>query len=215
MPIRNIASFDVDPQKGFTPLCSDELPVPEGHLIADALNANAGLASVRVGSRDCHPAGALWEAASAEEFLAPVGAENVDIKWFRHCVVGTEGFELLDGLPHPVSGYDFFVNKGLDKDCHPYGACYHDLGETKSTGVIEFLRSRQIDCVIVGGLATDYCVFNTAKQLSKAGFDVHINLEAVRGVAQDSTQKALEEMRRMGIDLHDDGESLKQVLQGK
>ena len=27
------ASHNVDPQKGFTPLCPDELPVPDGHLI--------------------------------------------------------------------------------------------------------------------------------------------------------------------------------------
>lgn len=28
-----IASFDVDAQKGFTPLCPDELPVPGGDAI--------------------------------------------------------------------------------------------------------------------------------------------------------------------------------------
>ena len=28
-----IASFDVDAQKGFTPLCPNELPVPEGDTI--------------------------------------------------------------------------------------------------------------------------------------------------------------------------------------
>jgi len=28
-----IASFDVDVQKGFTPLCSNELPVPDGYII--------------------------------------------------------------------------------------------------------------------------------------------------------------------------------------
>ena len=36
-----IASIDVDPQKTFTELCPNELPVKDGHLIADALNRQA------------------------------------------------------------------------------------------------------------------------------------------------------------------------------
>ena len=45
-----IASFDVDAQKGFTPLCPDELPVPGGDTIAPALNQLAARASLRLGS---------------------------------------------------------------------------------------------------------------------------------------------------------------------
>ena len=42
-----IAAIDVDVQNTFTPVCPQELPVPEGHLIADALNA--ALFPLRVG----------------------------------------------------------------------------------------------------------------------------------------------------------------------
>ena len=45
-----IASFDVDAQKGFTPLCPNELPVPGGDAIAPALNQLAARASLRLGS---------------------------------------------------------------------------------------------------------------------------------------------------------------------
>ncbi|MBX9837258.1 MAG: hypothetical protein K2X69_02975, partial [Silvanigrellaceae bacterium] len=54
-----VASFDVDPQKGFTPVCPNELPVPEGDLIVDELNAMAKLASVRVSSKDAHAPNAI------------------------------------------------------------------------------------------------------------------------------------------------------------
>ena len=40
---KKIASINVDPQKGFTPICPDELPVPGGDEIVPALlaqNAN-------------------------------------------------------------------------------------------------------------------------------------------------------------------------------
>ena len=38
-----IVSIDVDAQKTFTPLCPDELPVNEGHLIVEELNFASGL----------------------------------------------------------------------------------------------------------------------------------------------------------------------------
>ena len=57
-----IASIDIDAQKGFTPLCPNELPVPEGHLIVDELNSNAKLANYRIASRDAHPSIADWNA---------------------------------------------------------------------------------------------------------------------------------------------------------
>ena len=42
-----IASFDIDAQNTFTPVCPNELPVVEGDQIADELNAQAKFASLR------------------------------------------------------------------------------------------------------------------------------------------------------------------------
>jgi nicotinamidase/pyrazinamidase len=86
---------------------------------------------------------------------------------------------------------------------HPYGACFHDLEEKMSTGVIEFLKSRGIENIIAGGLATDYCVKNTAIQLRKAGFNVIVNLEACRGIADDTILSAIDEMKKSGITVTD------------
>ncbi|PLX80821.1 MAG: nicotinamidase, partial [Desulfuromonas sp.] len=46
------ASFDVDPQRGFTPLCPNELPVAGGDEIADELNRQATFARYRLVSKD-------------------------------------------------------------------------------------------------------------------------------------------------------------------
>lgn len=192
------ASFDVDAEKGFTPLCPNELPVTGGDGIVGALNEQATRAKFRVGSKDAHPFLALWEATKERPQFSIVGAKNVDIRWNRHCINGTRGGELLDGLPH-VMDYDFFVWKGIEPDLHPYGACYHDLGNTRSTGVIEWLRANGVKNVIVGGLATDYCVKTTALQLAKAGFTVILNLAACRGIAPDTIEAALAEMAAAGI----------------
>lgn len=195
------ASFDVDAQNTFTPRCPAELPVPEGDTIVPALNAQAQMARIRVGSKDAHAPNASWVASQEQPMFSPVGLADSDIRWNAHAVVGSYGFELLEGLPHPRE-YDFFVWKGIERDMHPYGACYHTLDwrqKRMSTGVIEYLRAEGITTVIVGGLATDYCVRNTALQLRDAGFDVVLNLAASKGIAAATIAEAITEMQSTGI----------------
>lgn len=192
-----VASFDVDAQNTFTPLCPEELPVPEGEQIVSELNLQAKKANFRIGSKDAHSPVALWVAKQKEQILKPVSGENIDVYWPVHAVPGTKGFELIDGLPK-IPQYDFFVWKGIELDIHPYGACFHDFAEKLSTGVIEFLKSKQIQTVIVGGLATDYCVKTTVLQLLKANFDVVVNLGACRGVADKTVREAIDAMKQAG-----------------
>lgn len=195
---RKTASFDVDAQKGFTPLCPDELPVAGGEALAEALNRQAAFAGLRVGSKDAHPFNAIWRTGKGKPQFAAVRGKCVDIRWNLHCVSGTKGHELIDGLPHPAD-YDFFVQKGVEPDMHPYGACYHDLAEHQSTGVIEFLKCNGVETVIVGGIATDYCVKTTAIQLRRAGFRVVVNLAACRGIGDRSISIAIDEMIADGV----------------
>ena len=194
------ASFDVDPQNGFTPLCPNELPIVGGDEIADALNSNAKYARLRVGSKDAHPATPLWKATDEKPLFTPVDGEHadLDIHWTLHCVSGTFGCEFIKGLP-PVIDYDFMVYKGMEVDMHPYGACYHDLGDKKSTGVIEYLKFNNIKNVIVGGLATDYCVATTAKQLQKSGLQVVLVLDSCRGISPEKIDEEIKLMKDAGI----------------
>lgn len=195
-----VASFDVDPQKSFTPLFPNELPVPGGHLIGPALNAMAMLAGVRVGSKDIHSRNAYWISTEENPQFTPVDIhfKDMDIHWDAHCILGTEGVEFLDTLPK-ADKYDFMVYKGIERHMHPYGACYHDLSNKMTTGVIEVLKSKGIKTVLVGGLATDYCVKNTALQLKEAGFNVVVNLEACRHIADNTLNVAIDEMTAVGI----------------
>ncbi|TMX47452.1 isochorismatase family protein [Vibrio sp. Hep-1b-8] len=192
------ACIDVDPQQGFSELCPNELAVAGALQIVDELILNHGKASLKLVSRDMHPPGAAWEAESPDRMLEPVGLPEVDIKWNPHCVVGTQGVELLPGLPS-VREYDFQINKGIDPDAHPYGAFYHDQADTLSTGGIEFLRSNQIDTVIVGGLALDFCVKKSVEQLVAAGFKVIINLASTRAVFPDNAESVVHELEQQGV----------------
>jgi nicotinamidase/pyrazinamidase len=208
---RYVASFDVDAQRTFTPLCPDELPVDEGDTIGPELNRQAGFASLRLGSKDAHSPKAVWVTEDPEQIGQPgVAGDNVEEHWPVHAVPGTEGFELVPDLPKPAD-YDFFVWKGVELDMHPYGACYHDIAEKMSTGVIEWLRARGVTHVLVGGLATDFCVWATARQLRQAGFEVILNRAACRGIADDSIDEALEAMNDAGIEFIDSCDVLEQA----
>lgn len=208
------ASFDVDAQRTFTPLCPNELPVPEGDQIVAELNAQAALLRWRVGSKDAHNPQAVWITDDAAKIGQPgVPGPHVEEHWPAHAIAGSEGFRLLPGLPHPAD-YDFFVWKGVEQDMHPYGACYHDLTERLSTGVIEWLKVRHVTHVAVGGLATDFCVKATVLQLQRAGLQVLLNQAACRGIAVDSSTRALHEMRKAGVIVCQNAAELASLLAG-
>jgi len=206
------ASFDVDPQRGFTPLCPNELPVKGGDEIAEELNLQAEYANYRWVSKDEHPHEAPWVTTDANEVLTPVEGDypNLDVKWPVHCVVGSEGNKLIPGLPDEEA-YDLVVRKGIDPEKHPYGACYHDLAGTESTGAIEWLREHSIETVIVGGLATDFCMKTTALQLREAGFRVIVNLGACRSVNPETLDDDLAQMRGAGIEIIPDADALQSI----
>ncbi len=154
------ASHNVDPQKGFTPLCPNELPVPDGDNIVGELNAQNNSVKYKTVSKDVHPGNAIWIATKKEPQFSTVEGKNVDVRWNKHCMSGTYGAELLDGLPK-MNEYDFIVAKGYEPDLHPYSSCYHDLGKKLSTGLIEWYNSKEITTVLVSGLATNFsCVRN-------------------------------------------------------
>lgn len=209
-----IVSIDVDAQKTFTPLCPNELPVVEGDQIVAELNAQAQLAQLRVMTKDAHSPSAQWLCHDPAEICQPTHLPDAPEKWVAHAMIGTEGFELLDGLPDEL-GYDFCVWKGVAPHLHPYGACFHDVRERLSTGLIEWLQVRGAKVVIVGGLATDYCVKSTVLQLLRGGdWQVIVNRSACRGIAEETIAQAWAEMAQAGAVILDNAQAIQQYLAG-
>lgn len=207
-----IASIDIDAQKTFTPLCPDELPVPFGDEIVAELNAQAALADFRIMSKDAHSLSALWLSNDPQKILQASNLPEADVYWPAHAIVGSKGFELLDGLPQPTE-YDFCVWKGVEPALHPYGACYHDLSEKLSTGLIEWLQMHRVNTIIVGGLATDYCVKTSVLQLlHHSSWRVIVNRAACRGIAADTTVQAWQEMEQQGAFILENAAAIEKFL---
>lgn len=209
------ATFLVDAQKGFTPLCPDELPVPDGDLIGRECNKTFEKTKFKVASKDAHSKNAWWITEDRKLIGNPIPLKNqqVDLYWPRHCEVGTYGFELLSDLP-PIEEFDFVVYKGLENNIHVYSAVYQLLkpnakGSRISTGVIEFFKENGVDTIVVVGLATNYCCMSTAIDLIHAGFRVIINLDGCRGIG--NTAPAIENMKRVGVEFVNSADELEYV----
>ena len=168
----------VDYQNDFNP--GGALAVPGGDEIAGRINELAGSADydLVVATRDWHPP----DHGSFTERGGP---------WPVHCVAGTPGAELHPALDE--THVDVIVDKGTDPRTEGYSGF-------EGTNLGELLRQRGIDRVTVVGLATDYCVKNTALDALREGFGVTVDSTAVRGVDVEpgDSERALEELRAAG-----------------
>lgn len=115
--------------------------------------------------------------------------------WPPHCVVGTSGAEF-----HPA--FDSSAVEAVFTKGH-YSAAYSGFEGTDESGtpLADWLRSRGVDEVDVVGIATDYCVQATAADAAKAGFKTRVLPDLTAGVAPESTAKAIESLRAIGVEV--------------
>ncbi|MGN6781016.1 MAG: nicotinamidase [Marmoricola sp.] len=113
--------------------------------------------------------------------------------WPVHCRADSDGAAFHPNLdPQP---FDAVFCKG------EHQAAYSGFEGTTpdGTGLADWLRSRGVDTVDVCGIATDHCVRATALDSVSAGFATNVLLELCAGVAEETTERALLEMRSAGI----------------
>ena len=174
----------VDFQNDFTPP-GGALAVPGGDAIADRLNELAcdDRFDVVIATRDWHP-------PDHGSFTDQGGT------WPVHCVQGTEGAELHPGLDRSL--VDAVVDKGQAPDTAGYSAF-------ESADLEGLLRDHEITALTVVGLATDYCVLNTARDALREGLRVTVDTSATRAVdaRPGDGERALEELAGLGADVRD------------
>jgi nicotinamidase/pyrazinamidase len=168
----------VDFQNDFTP--GGALAVREGDTVAPRIDALA-----RSGDYDLVVATRDWHPPDHGSFVAQGGP------WPEHCVADTPGAQLHPALDRTL--VDVIVDKGLDRETEGYSGF-------EATGLEDLLRERDVDHVTVVGLATDYCVKNTALDALRHGFGVTVDSTAVRAVDVEvgDGERALEEVRAAG-----------------
>ena len=154
----------------------DEVVAPLNKLIDEFLERGDPVFK----SRDWHP-------PTTKHFAAYGGT------WPVHCVQNTKGAAF-----HPALKDDpriKIVSKGLgDTDC------YSAFDETN---LASQLYKEGVKELVVGGLATDYCVKNTVLDAIHKGFKVKAVENAMRAVDLNpgDGEKAIEEMRAAGAEI--------------
>jgi nicotinamidase/pyrazinamidase len=153
----------VDAQCGFSELCPQELPVPGGLAIVSAINRLLELNWARIdASQDWHPPDHCSFFGQRDNLYPP------------HCVQGTRGADFLPGLRS--ERFHTIWRKGFFRDRDAYAIT------AQHPAFIALLRSTNIESVVVCGLAKNICVFYTARDLRKAGFQVIIADDASAGI---------------------------------
>ncbi|MGE0026881.1 MAG: isochorismatase family protein [Thermoleophilia bacterium] len=179
VPAPGDALLIVDVQGDFV---TGSLAVPGGAEVIAPLNrAAAGFAARGlpvIATRDWHPD----DHVSFHEQGGP---------WPRHCVAGTPGADSAEGLELPAG------TAIVEKADTPAVDVYSPFPDS---GFGDALRARGIRRLLVGGLATDYCVRTTVTDALAEGFDVVVLRDAIRAVEVQpgDGDRAEDAMRRAG-----------------
>lgn len=185
MPHEHLALLIVDVQNDFCP--GGALAVHGGDEVVGPLNA-VSAAMARQGrpvyaSRDWHPR----HTTHFEEH----GGD-----WPAHCVAGSDGAAFHPRLALPTGA--IIISKGQTAGADGYSAFDGHTAAGLSLG--DELSTRDVTHLIVGGLATDYCVKASVLDALQAGLQVTLLSDAVRAVdvRTGDGDRALEEMRASG-----------------
>ena len=170
----------VDFQNDFCP--GGALAVPDGDAIAGRLNelAGSGEFDLVVATRDWHPPDHGSFAAARRAVAGPLRRRHARAP---SCTTRSTRRRSTRS-----------IDKGQD------AATPRATRASRARGSAELLRERDVDHVTVVGLATDYCVKNTALDALREGFAVTVDSTAARGVEvqEGDSERALDELRAAG-----------------
>jgi nicotinamidase/pyrazinamidase len=115
--------------------------------------------------------------------------------WPPHCIAGTHGAEFHPDLA--TGSIEAVFRKGA------HAAAYSGFEGTDDAGtpLAVWLRERGVTGVDVVGLATDHCVRATAADAARERFATQVLLSLTAGVAAETTERALAELRAAGVEL--------------
>jgi nicotinamidase/pyrazinamidase len=154
---------------------------PDGSLYVEGAGEVVPVVNEEIAA--AHSAGTLivytqdWHPESTPHFEKDGGI------WPVHCVQGTWGAELHPNL-EIVDGAESVLKGSRGEDGYSAFSMRDPLDpdDRSSTGLEEMLAERDIESVVIVGLATDYCVRETALDSVRLGYATTVLDDAVRAV---------------------------------
>jgi nicotinamidase/pyrazinamidase len=190
MPDHRRALLVVDVQNDFCE--GGSLAVAGGSAVANAISAHmtsAGDAyNTVLASRDWHD-----PASTNDGHFAAAGEEpDYVTRWPVHCVADTVGADYHPALD--VSRIEHHVRKGFGAAAFSLFEGTWDDGESAA----DLLRRHGVSAVDIVGIASDYCVLQTARGALAEGLDVTVLTDLCAGVDAGTTQAAYDSLRAAG-----------------
>ena len=176
------------------------LAVPQGEAIVPFANRLMERVDLVVATQDWHPADhgsfAVNHGRKAFELGELGGLPQV--LWPAHCVQWSGGAQFHPGLDTRRIARVF--PKGTDASIDSYSG-FFDNGRRKATGLGDWLTAQRVEEVLICGLATDYCVKDTAIDAAGLGFRTTLVADACRGVGMQAGDEpaAITAMRAAGV----------------
>src|SRR5262249_27091452 len=133
-------------------------------------------------TQDWHPPDHLSFASAhpgRRPFEIATAAYGPQVLWPDHCVQGTPGADFHPSLTIPQAA--LVLRKGIRRTIDSYSAFYENDRKTP-TGLVGYLRERNIAKIFLAGLAFDFCVRYSAEDGARAGFNVVVVEDACRGI---------------------------------
>jgi nicotinamidase/pyrazinamidase len=188
----------IDVQNDFCP--GGALAVAEGDAVVPVINRLSERFDHVVLTQDWHPAGHSSFASSHpgsapfETIAMPYGPQTL---WPDHCVQGTPGAAFHPKLA--IDHAELIIRKGFDGAIDSYSAFYENDRRTP-TGLVGYLHERGLKRVFLAGLATDYCVFYSAVDARREGFETIVIEAGCRAIdLPGSLAAAWAEMAEAGV----------------
>lgn len=176
------------------------LAVPGGERIVPAINRTAQKFANVVLTQDWHPGDHVSFApnhAGKQPFEAIELDYGRQVLWPTHCVQGTAGADFHRDLD--LARASLVVRKGFRRGIDSYSALFENDHRTP-TGLLGYLRERELRSVFIAGLALDFCVRFSAEDARRAGLEVAVVEDACRGIDLGGSVAATHQsFRELGI----------------
>jgi nicotinamidase/pyrazinamidase len=126
--------------------------------------------------------------------------------WPVHCVKDTEGAAFHPELKMPLEAY--IISKGQASDDEDGYSGFS--GATVDGKILDAILSyHKVERIYVVGVATDYCVMETAIDAAKFDYVVSVVRDATRTVKATDLENTLDELSYEGVDITTTAEVLK------
>ncbi len=123
--------------------------------------------------------------------------------WPAHCVKSTKGgeihkkfFSIVENI-HSRPSDENILKKGEDPLQEQYSG--FEAKSYEGVTLFDYLKNLNINSVVISGIATEYCVKQTALDLLKAGFNISLLTEGLGYITEEGHAETIDVLKQLGV----------------